>query len=180
MNVGAVGLPIDTPSRSTKGLVAADQPFVVAGWAADLDSTVDGGVDAVHIWAYPRKGGDPIFLGQASLGGMRPDVAAVYGNRFLMSGYGGTAAGLPAADKIVGNYVDAVTIEGGAIHLHFGNRANRALRGKTLSLRPAVVEDAPIVPVAWVCGDASVPDKMAVKGPNRTDVAKGFLPLNCR
>ena len=58
---GRVGpqVVIDTPSRSTKGLVAADQPFVIAGWAADLDSTVDGGVDAVHIWAYPRKGGDP-------------------------------------------------------------------------------------------------------------------------
>jgi type IV pilus assembly protein PilA len=90
------------------------------------------------------------------------------------------AAGLPAADKIVGNYADAVTIENGAIQIHFGNRANSALRGKTLSLRPAVVEDAPIVPVAWICGNASVPDKMTVKGPNRTDVAKGFLPMNCR
>ena len=97
---GRVGpqIVIDTPSRGAKGAVAAGQPFVIAGWAADLDSTVDGGVDAVHIWAYPRNGGDPIFLGQASLGGMRPDVSAVYGNRFLMSGYGGTAAGLPAGD----------------------------------------------------------------------------------
>ncbi len=35
---GRVGpqVVIDTPSRSTKGLVAADQPFVIAGWAADL------------------------------------------------------------------------------------------------------------------------------------------------
>ena len=113
---GRVGpqVVIDTPSRSTKGLVAADQPFVIAGWAADLDSTVDGGVDAVHIWAYPRKGGDPIFLGQASLGGMRPDVAAVYGNRFLMSGYGGTAAGLPAGDYDIAVFGWSTVLQGWA------------------------------------------------------------------
>jgi hypothetical protein len=113
---GRVGpqVVIDTPSRSTKGLVAADQPFVVAGWAADLDSTVDGGVDAVHIWAYPRKGGDPIFLGQASLGGMRPDVAAVYGNRFLMSGYGGTATGLPAGDYDIAVFGWSTVLQGWA------------------------------------------------------------------
>jgi len=50
-----------------------------------------------------------------------------------------------------------------------------------LTLRPAVVEeDAPIVPVAWICGFASVPDKMTVKGANRTDVPKDYLPARCR
>ena len=113
---GRVGpqVVIDTPSRSTKGLVTADQPFVIAGWAANLDSTVDGGVDAVHIWAYPRNGGDPIFLGQASLGGMRPDVAAVYGNRFLMSGYGGTATGLPAGDYDIAVFGWSTVLQGWA------------------------------------------------------------------
>jgi type IV pilus assembly protein PilA len=43
-----------------------------------------------------------------------------------------------------------------------------------------VVEDAAIVPVAWVCGYAAVPDKMTVKGVNRTDVQKSWLPVNCR
>ncbi|MEO6031059.1 MAG: pilin [Burkholderiaceae bacterium] len=109
----------------------------------------------------------------------KPPIALAWALTHLLPA-DNAAAGLPAADKIVGNHVDAVTIENGAIHIRFGNRANSALRGKTLSLRPAVVEDAPIVPVAWVCGNASVPDKMSVKGPNRTDVAEGFLPLNCR
>jgi type IV pilus assembly protein PilA len=90
------------------------------------------------------------------------------------------AAGLPAADKIVGNYVNATLIEGGAIHMTFGNRANNAIRGKVLSLRPAVVTDAPIVPVAWVCGNATVPDKMTVKGQNRTDIPNVLLPARCR
>lgn len=87
---------------------------------------------------------------------------------------------LPAPDKIVSNLVRAVTVQDGAIHITYGNRANGNLKDKTLTLRPAVVEDAQIVPVAWVCGGATVPDKMTVKGENKTDIAKEYLPLNCR
>lgn len=90
------------------------------------------------------------------------------------------AAGLPAPDKVVGNYVKSLTIEGGAIHVVFGNQANGALRDMTLSLRPAIVEDAPIVPVAWVCGFAATPEKMTVVAANKTDLPKNWLPVNCR
>ena len=90
------------------------------------------------------------------------------------------AAGLPAPDKIVGNYISAVTIENGAIQLTFGNSANGLLQGKLLSIRPAVVDDAPIVPPAWICGNAKWPDKMTVKGENKTNLAPAFLPVNCR
>jgi type IV pilus assembly protein PilA len=62
----------------------------------------------------------------------------------------------------------------------FGNHANGAIRGKTLSFRPAVVEDAPVVPVAWVCGNAGVAHNMTAHGANRTDIPPQFLPLNCR
>jgi len=90
------------------------------------------------------------------------------------------AAGLPVPDKVVSNYVKSLTVEAGAIHIVFGNQANGALRGKTLSLRPAVVEDAPIVPVAWVCGFAMAPEKMTVTAVNKTDLPKNWLPVNCR
>lgn len=90
------------------------------------------------------------------------------------------AAGLPVPDKVVSNYVRSLTIEAGAIHVEFGNQANGALRGMILSLRPAVVEDAPVVPVAWVCGFAAVPEKMTVTTANRTNVPKVWLPVNCR
>lgn len=89
-------------------------------------------------------------------------------------------AGLPPADRIVGNLVSAVTVDGGAIHVTFGNRANGALAGKTLSLRPAVVDDAPVVPVAWVCAGALPPAKMSVRGVDRTTIPARYLPLNCR
>lgn len=89
-------------------------------------------------------------------------------------------AGLPAADKIVNNFVNALVVQDGVIHLTFGNRAHNAIIGKTLSIRPAVVEDAPIVPVTWVCGNAPGPDKMTVKGENKTTVPNQYLPLGCR
>lgn len=89
-------------------------------------------------------------------------------------------AGLPPADKIVGNMVSAVAVDGGAIHVTFGNRANAAIAGKTLSLRPAVVDDAPVVPVAWVCAGASAPAKMTARGTDRTTIPARYLPLNCR
>jgi hypothetical protein len=75
---------IDTPG----GQSAVAQPFVVAGWAADLDDERTTGVDAVHVWAYPVTGAPPIFLGPAAYGGRRPDVAAVHGPQFEASGYG--------------------------------------------------------------------------------------------
>jgi type IV pilus assembly protein PilA len=90
------------------------------------------------------------------------------------------AAGLPPAQKIVSDLVSSVAVEGGSIHITFGNRANNQIRGKVLTLRPAIVEDAPIVPVTWLCGFAAVPEKMSAKTPNRTDIPKGLLPIKCR
>jgi len=89
-------------------------------------------------------------------------------------------AGLPVADKIVSNFVSSVSVDDGAIQMVFGNSANSAIRGKILSIRAAVVDDAPIVPVAWVCGNAPVPGKMTIKGENRTNIPARYLPLNCR
>jgi alpha-tubulin suppressor-like RCC1 family protein len=85
---------IDAPvAGSTVG-----SPFFVGGWAADLDSTVDTGVNTVHVWAYPVDANgnrlDPIFVGPATYGGARPDVAAIYGARFENSGYGIIVNGL--------------------------------------------------------------------------------------
>ena len=89
-------------------------------------------------------------------------------------------AGLPPPSRIVGNLVGSVAIENGAVHVTFANRASATLQGKTLTLRPAVVEDAPVVPVAWVCGFAAVPGNMAAKGANRTNIPATYLPGKCR
>jgi type IV pilus assembly protein PilA len=90
------------------------------------------------------------------------------------------SAGLPPAEKIVANYVSAVAVEKGAIHVTFGNRVNRSIAGKILTLRPAVVEDAPMVPVAWACGYAEPPAGMTVNGANLTNIPEALLPMECR
>lgn len=51
---------------------------------------------------------------------------------------------------------------------------------RELSRGFTLVEDASIVPVAWVCGYAPAPGGMAVLGANRTSVANALLPLACR
>jgi len=90
------------------------------------------------------------------------------------------AAGLPSADKIVSNLVSAVAVDAGAIHITFGNRANSLIKGKILTVRPAVVEDAQVVPITWLCGSAAPPGNMTAKGTNRTDVPPSYLPAKCR
>ena len=40
------------------------------------------------------QAGAPVFVGVAAYGGARPDVAAIYGERFLKSGYGLRVEGL--------------------------------------------------------------------------------------
>ncbi len=90
------------------------------------------------------------------------------------------SAGLPPADRIVGNYVTGIAVHEGSVLITFGNQSNRYLAGKKLSLRPAVVENYPIVPIAWVCGMAGVPEKMKVLGGNETNLPLPHLPIDCR
>jgi type IV pilus assembly protein PilA len=90
------------------------------------------------------------------------------------------AIGLPQPDKVVSNVVSALTVRDGAIHMTFGNRAHGQLKGLVLTIRPAVIDDAPVVPVAWVCGFAPAPDKMTLHGENKTTVPARFLPMKCR
>jgi type IV pilus assembly protein PilA len=91
-----------------------------------------------------------------------------------------TEANLPSADKMVSNFVTNLSVENGAIHMILGNKVNGKLKGKTLSIRPAVVDGEQVVPVSWICGNAKTPDKMTVKGSNKTNIADEHLPFGCR
>src|SRR4051812_15568544 len=85
-NPGANGpllLHVDTLSAGASVL----PPFVVAGWALDQQAAAGTtGIDAVDVWAVPASGG-PVYLGPATLGGQRPDVAMSFGSSFLSSGF---------------------------------------------------------------------------------------------
>jgi phospholipase D-like protein len=64
------------------------RPFGMSGWAADTSATSGTGVDAVHLWAFPVRGGSPVFLGAASYGASRPDVRSYLGSsQFTNSGW---------------------------------------------------------------------------------------------
>jgi type IV pilus assembly protein PilA len=90
------------------------------------------------------------------------------------------AAAIPPRDKIVGNLVKDVNVDGGAITLTYGNNAGKALDGKRVTLRPAIVADQPLVPIAWICHDVAVPNGMEIRGRDETDIPSSQLPLECR
>ena len=119
-------------------------------------------VDALPLADIAKR---PIAAAWSALHALPPDNASI---------------GLPEPAKVVSNLVSAMAVENGAIQITFGNRAHNQIRGRTLTLRPAVVPEAPVVPVAWVCGFAPAPGNMTAMGENRTDVRPEYLPLECR
>jgi type IV pilus assembly protein PilA len=91
------------------------------------------------------------------------------------------AAGLPEPEKIVGMMVSAVRVENGAITVTFGNNASKVIAGRRITLRPAVVPDQLIVPIAWLCHGANVPKGMEVRGgKDDTNLSNEMLPVECR
>ena len=78
------------------------QPFAIGGWALDENAFSDGsafsdtGVDQVHVWAYPAGGAAPILIGVATYGISRPDVAAVFGVKYQLTGFRIVVSSLPS------------------------------------------------------------------------------------
>lgn len=89
-------------------------------------------------------------------------------------------AGIPAPDKLLGNYVDRIDLINGAFHIHFGNKAHPEIKNKTLTIQPVAVKGSPQSPISWICGKAAVPNGMEAAGENRTDLELKNLPLHCR
>jgi len=89
-------------------------------------------------------------------------------------------AGLPAPEKIVGSYVTRLELKDGAINVQLGNRVNKFASGKIVSVRPAIVEGAAMVPISWACGNAVMPQALKVLGDNQTTLAPTYLPVDCR
>ncbi len=89
-------------------------------------------------------------------------------------------AAIPAAEKLIGNYVAGIRIDDGAVHIRLGNKINAHVDGRTLSLRPAVVSGSPESPVSWLCGHDRPVEGMEGIGENLTSIPERYLPLNCR
>ena len=89
-------------------------------------------------------------------------------------------AGVPPKEKLVSNVVSEISVDGGAVTIKFGNNVNSSIVGKRLTLRPAIVKDAPTVPIAWLCNNTPVPNGMSAVGSNQTDIPLKWLPITCR
>jgi hypothetical protein len=99
---------VPNPWMAVEGPAAGStqsQPFVIAGWALDFGAAVGPGVDAVHVWAFRVSDGAATFLGAASYGSTRSDVAAVFGGAFAGSGYSLTASGVTPGTYDIGVYM---------------------------------------------------------------------------
>lgn len=168
---GKPGMPLPLPWRRWNGFTLVEMLAVIAV------------LSILALMAFPSYL-DKIVKAQIEAALPLAEVAersvAAYWSALTAFPEDNKMAALPVPEKIVGNYVSAVTVEDGAIHLTFGNRAHSAIAGKILSLRPAVVEDAPMVPIAWICAGAEAPEKMTVIGRDRTNIEPLYLPLTCR
>jgi len=91
-----------------------------------------------------------------------------------------SSAGIPEPHHLLGNYVKAIELSEGAFHVRLGNKVNKMLDGKTLTIRPIVVTGSPSSPFSWLCGNASIPDGMEPVGDNNTDIEKSMLTGSCR
>ena len=117
--------------------------------------------------------------GVAFTGFMQQGVAAAYAITGTLP-KDNAAAGLPAPDKIIGNYVTSGTVADGVITLVFGNLAVSNIKGKRVTLRPGYVPDAPQVPISWICAFGRIPTGLTVAGNNATDIPQQWLPVACR
>ena len=89
---------------------------------------------------------------------------------------GGTA--LNYTNPPTGNYVSSVSTSGGAITVTYGNKANAALSGSTLSLNVALTTAGDL---AWVCGNSTaLPSGGSKIGSGGTTAANKYLPNNCQ
>lgn len=89
-------------------------------------------------------------------------------------------AGIPEASQLLGNYVSSIELADGAFHITMGNKVNKHLNNKVLTLRPVVVSGSPTSPFSWLCGNSKPVTGMVAVGDNRTDIDRGFLPAACR
>lgn len=108
------------------------------------------------------------------------NIAAYYAWHGIMPTDNQTA-GLPPPENLKGIYVERMEIKDGAIHIKMREEIfNKFEKGVLLSLRPALLANAPGNQILWICGYADIIPDFVVQGENRTDINPHFLPTTCR
>ena len=74
--------------QPSSGQTVPTGPGMIRGWTLDLGAAPGTtGVDTVHLWAVPGNGDPAIFLGPATMGIDRPDIADDFGTQFQACGF---------------------------------------------------------------------------------------------
>jgi type IV pilus assembly protein PilA len=123
--------------------------------------------------------------GTSLSGGLKTAVADYYAssgvfpadNNHAICGDSGAACVGDQPGDNVGNYIVSVAVVSGSIDVTYGGKANKAIQGKKLSLRPALDKASNI---SWICGKSSVPTGLTVSGTNVTDVDLKYLSNACK
>lgn len=111
--------------------------------------------------------------------GMKGSIDEYYKDRGVFPADNETA-GTPLPEQMIGNYVNQITVEDGALHVRFGNHANARIADEILSIRPLIVPGSPLTPVSWNCGMRTAPTGMEPVGENKTTVELKYVPSACR
>jgi len=116
-------MEIDAPA----GGVSLTTALAIDGWAIDAGALNGPGIDAVHVYAVKAGSSTPLFLGVASYGVTRSDIAAIFGPQFSGSGYHLAVSGLSSGVYTIYVYARS-TISG-----------QFAWRAKTVTLIPTAM-----------------------------------------
>lgn len=76
-----------------------------------------------------------------------------------------------------GNYVTSLAVLGGVLNVTYGAKANQAIAGSVLSLRPGLDTASNI---SWICGKSTVPTGITVVGTDATTVGLKYLSNACK
>ena len=172
----------------------------------DAGATANSGIDAIDVWAYPNPGSNtpPRYVGGATYGGPRSDIAGIFGSRFVNSGFGLSVTGLPpgvyqlvafARSRLTGTFNNAravvVTIPSNPPRMSIDFPAQNQVSGSTLyvagwAFDPNAASGSGVDTVhIWAYpnpGSGAAPRFLGVGtvGVSRPDVAAAFGPWGAR
>jgi hypothetical protein len=75
---------VDSPGANAQ---VSGNAFLVSGWAIDKGAPSGTGVDAIDVWATPVGSSSATYVGAATYGIARPDVAGYHGAQFTNCGF---------------------------------------------------------------------------------------------
>lgn len=88
-------------------------------------------------------------------------------------------AGLAPSQAYRGNYILAIEVKNGSIHVELDSQELQ-LTGKWFSLLPQTNESLATMDIIWACNGGGIIDGLKLHGENRTDIDIGHLPSACR